>query len=120
LFASRHIRTYSKLCLTLHADRKWIAKPGAKVVMIGMGNPVQTLPISSAAVREVDLIGVFRYAGVYREALAIIAANPHLLKMVTRRFRGLSEINQAFDAASTPNDENGAMMLKVLIDVDEA
>jgi L-iditol 2-dehydrogenase len=81
-----------------------------------MGNPVQTLPISAAALREVDLIGVFRYAGVYREALDIIAGNPHLMKMVTRRFKGFHEMNRAFDAASTPNDEHGNMTLKVLID----
>jgi L-iditol 2-dehydrogenase len=84
--------------------------------MIGMGNPVQTLPISAAALREVDLIGVFRYAGVYREALEIIAENPHLMKMVTRRFTGLDEIHLAFDAASKPNDDEGNMMLKVLVD----
>ena len=85
--------------------------------MIGMGNPVQTLPISAAALREVDLIGVFRYANVYREALDIIAENPHLMKMVTRRYNGFAEINRAFDAASTPNDDDGSMTLKVLVDL---
>jgi len=87
--------------------------------MIGMGNPVQTLPISAAALREVDLIGVFRYAGVYREALEIIAENPSLMMMVTRRFAGLAEINRAFDVASKPYDEDGSMNLKVLIDFED-
>ena len=87
--------------------------------MIGMGNPVQTLPISAAALREVDLIGVFRYAGEYPEALTIIAENPHLMRMVTRRFNGFAEINRAFDVASTPNDENGNMILKVLVDFED-
>jgi L-iditol 2-dehydrogenase len=87
--------------------------------MIGMGNPVQTLPISAAALREVDLIGVFRYAGVYGEALEIIRDNPHLLQMITTRYKGFGEINRAFDAASTPNDDEGNMTLKVMVNFED-
>ncbi len=36
--------------------------PGGKLMFVDMGNPVQNLHIGSAALREVDLLGVFRYA----------------------------------------------------------
>jgi L-iditol 2-dehydrogenase len=81
-----------------------------------MGNPVQTLPISAAALREVDLFGVFRYAREYGEALKTIAEHPFLMRIVTQRFMGFTEINHAFDVAAKPNDEHGKMTLKVLID----
>ncbi|EST10028.1 Alcohol dehydrogenase, C-terminal [Kalmanozyma brasiliensis GHG001] len=48
-------------------------KAGGKVVLIGMGNPVQTLPIGNASLREVDIIGVFRYANTYPIALGLLA-----------------------------------------------
>lgn len=48
-------------------------KAGGKMVLIGMGNPIQTLPIGSASLREVDIVGVFRYANTYPTALALLA-----------------------------------------------
>ncbi|KAJ1592269.1 hypothetical protein NDA12_007048 [Ustilago hordei] len=48
-------------------------KPGGKMVLIGMGNPIQTLPIGSASLREVDIVGVFRYANTYPIALGLLA-----------------------------------------------
>lgn len=48
-------------------------KAGGKVVLIGMGNPIQTLPIGNASLREVDIIGVFRYANTYPVALGLLA-----------------------------------------------
>ena len=36
------------------------ARTGGKVLIVGMGTPNVMLPISTAALREVDLIGVFR------------------------------------------------------------
>lgn len=48
-------------------------KAGGKVVLIGMGNPIQTLPIGNASLREVDVIGVFRYANTYPVALGLLA-----------------------------------------------
>ena len=41
----------------------YAAAPGSVLVQIGMGNPIQTLPVGAAALREVDVIGVFRYDG---------------------------------------------------------
>ncbi|KAK5945718.1 hypothetical protein PMZ80_002926 [Knufia obscura] len=48
--------------------------PGGKLVLVGMGNPVQTLPLGAAALREVDIIGVFRYANCYPAAIELFAS----------------------------------------------
>lgn len=48
-------------------------RPGGKVVLIGMGSPIQTLPIGAASLREVDIVGVFRYANTYPIALGLLA-----------------------------------------------
>lgn len=50
----------------------YAAKAGGKVMLVGMGTPIQTLPISAAALREVDLCGVFRYAGTYEEGIRCV------------------------------------------------
>lgn len=48
--------------------------PGGKLVLVGMGNPIQTLPLGAAALREVDIIGVFRYANCYPAAIQLFAS----------------------------------------------
>ena len=50
------------------------ATAGGKLVLVGMGTPVQTLPLGAAALREVDIIGVFRYANCYPAAIVLFAS----------------------------------------------
>ena len=38
-------------------------------MLVGMGHPIQTLPLAAAALREVDIVGVFRYANTYAESI---------------------------------------------------
>ena len=49
------------------------AKAGGKVLLIGMGSQNALIPISNAATREVDILGSFRYADTYQEALKLLA-----------------------------------------------
>jgi L-iditol 2-dehydrogenase len=98
----------------------YATRPGGKIMLIGMGNPIQTLPISAAALREVDLVGVFRYANTYDAAIKLIASGdpllPDLSTMVTQRFKGLGSAPEAFDMARRVKDDSGNLVIKVLID----
>jgi L-iditol 2-dehydrogenase len=95
-------------------------RPGGRVMLIGMGTPIQTLPISAAALREVDLVGVFRYANTYKDAIQLIASRdpllPDLSKLVTQRFTGLEKAPEAFEMARRVKDDKGDLVIKVLID----
>lgn len=89
-------------------------------MLVGMGTPVYTLPISSAASREVDLCGVFRYANTYPEGIEILSRKPtkympDFSKLITHRFEGLRSVDKAFATAGKTKDENGSLVLKVIV-----
>ncbi|KAH7018250.1 sorbitol dehydrogenase [Microdochium trichocladiopsis] len=111
-------------------------QPGGKVMMIGMGTPIQTLPLSAAALREVDLVGVFRYANTYPKIIELLANPPasssaeveggssksripDITKLITQRYKGLENIPKAFDMASKVKDEQGNLVIKVFVDMSE-
>ncbi|KAF4119906.1 L-iditol 2-dehydrogenase [Geosmithia morbida] len=97
------------------------AKPGGKIMIIGMGTPILTLPMSAAALREVDLVGVFRYANTYAPAIKMLsdppAALPDLTKLVTQRFKGMDKIHDAFTTAGQVKDHDGKLVIKVVVDM---
>ena len=98
----------------------YATRPGGRVVIIGMGNPVQTLPISAAALREVDILGTFRYANTYPEAIKLVSGHspllPDLEKLITHRFRGLDDVERAFEMAARTQDADGNLVLKVVVE----
>lgn len=98
----------------------YATRPGGKVLLIGMGTPVQTLPISAAALREVDLVGVFRYANSYPEGIMVLAGrkegDPDLDKLVTHRFKGLDVVEDAFEMAARTVDAEGKLVIKVVVE----
>ena len=68
---------------------------------MGLGAPEVNLPIVDAAVREVDIRGIFRYANSYPTALAMVASGAvSLMPLVTHHFN-LPESVKAFEAAKT-------------------
>jgi L-iditol 2-dehydrogenase len=93
-------------------------------MLIGMGSPIQTLPISAAALREIDLVGVFRYADTYQEAIKLVSSGnpllPDLSKLITQRFKGFHGIPSAFAMAGRVKDDDGNLVLKVLVDTESA
>lgn len=90
------------------------------VVIVGMGNPIQTIPISAAALREVDIRGTFRYANTYPTAIELATSQnsglPDLARIITHRYHGLSEVKRAFEMAGETHDEEGNIVLKVLVE----
>ena len=98
----------------------YATRPGGKVVIVGMGNPIQTLPISAAALREVDILGTFRYANAYPEAIELVSGQnpqlPDLEKLITHRFRGLDDVESAFEMAARTKDADGRLVLKVVVE----
>jgi L-iditol 2-dehydrogenase len=103
----------------------YATKPGGKVIMVGMGTPVQTLPMSVAHLREVDILGIFRYANTYSTGIRLLCAQgkgapgstlPRLDDMVTHRFKGLDKAQNAFEIASRTSDNDGKLVLKVVIE----
>ncbi|KAG6888647.1 hypothetical protein C0992_007964 [Termitomyces sp. T32_za158] len=90
---------------------------GGKVMLIGMGTRNVVLPLSTAALREVDIQGSFRYANTYPAALALLASGKlkNVDKLITHRFP-LQDTKRAFDLLSRGQDDDGNMVLKVMIE----
>ncbi|KAF2197451.1 GroES-like protein [Delitschia confertaspora ATCC 74209] len=96
----------------------YATRPGGKLVMVGMGTPIQTLPMSASHLKEVDIIGIFRYANTYLIGIKILSSGvlPPLENMITHRFKGLGAAKEAFDLAGKTTDKDGNLVLKVLIE----
>lgn len=95
------------------------AKSGGKVLLIGMGTSNALIPISNAATREVDIIGSFRYADTYKEALELLASNsiPPIMDLVTHRVPfNVDAVKKAFEAMAKGKDEKGQLVIKIIID----
>jgi len=74
---------------------------GGIVVLVGLGRPLVSLPIVNAAVREIDIRGVFRYANCYPSALSLIASGRIDVKpLITHRYT-INEAVQAFEMAES-------------------
>lgn len=86
-------------------------------MLIGMGSRNVMLPLSSAALREVDIHGSFRYANTYPEALALLSSGKleNVEKLITHRFP-LKDTKSAFELLARGKDEHGKMVLKVMIE----
>ncbi|KAH7321296.1 chaperonin 10-like protein [Stachybotrys elegans] len=99
----------------------YAAATGGALMLIGMGTPVQTLPVSAAALREVDILGVFRYANTYAYGLEVLSTKgqgrlPDVGKLVSHRFSGMDGIPGAFATAGKPVGDDGNLVLKVMIE----
>ncbi|KAF9233414.1 chaperonin 10-like protein [Melanogaster broomeanus] len=70
----------------------------------------------AAALREVDIIGSFRYANTYPTALALLASGKltNIEKLITHRIR-LQDTARGFELLARGKDEDGNMVMKVMI-----
>ncbi|KAH6632717.1 chaperonin 10-like protein [Chaetomium tenue] len=101
----------------------YATRAGGRVIMVGMGTPVQTLPMSVAHLREIDILGIFRYANTYATGIRLLCARERQVRagavdeMVTHRFKGLENAHRAFELASRTVDDEGNLVLKVVIEI---
>ncbi|KIY68695.1 GroES-like protein [Cylindrobasidium torrendii FP15055 ss-10] len=94
------------------------ARTGGKVMLIGMGTPNAFLPISNAAVREVDILGSFRYANTYPEAIQMFADGKlsGITDIITHRIPLEKDgVSKAFEAMAKGKDEDGKLVIKVIV-----
>jgi L-iditol 2-dehydrogenase len=98
----------------------YAAAAGGKLLLVGMGNPTQTLPLGAAALREVDIIGVFRYANCYPAAINLFASGKLYgvaEALCTHRVK-LEDGDKAFRLAANAareGEDEGRVPVKVLI-----
>ena len=87
---------------------------------------MQTLPISEATAREIELVPTWRYANTYPRAIGIATASvsgkqfegtqlPNIRVLLTHRYKGLGAIDEAFQVAGKTKDDTGAAVVKVAI-----
>ncbi|KAG2351682.1 chaperonin 10-like protein [Suillus spraguei] len=97
--------------MSIHA-----AVAGGKVMLIGMGTRNVVLPLSAAALREVDIQGSFRYANTYPEALKLLGSGKlrNIEKLITHRIP-LEDTARAFELLARGKDEDGNMVIKIVI-----
>lgn len=111
-FSLRHrsIVFVAHLCMTQ------AAAVGGRMMLVGMGQGNVTIPLATAAVREVDIQGTFRYANAYPEAIELLASGKlqNAEKLVTHRF-SLQDAARAFELLSKGKDEDGNIVLKVMV-----
>ncbi|CAA7391830.1 unnamed protein product [Spirodela intermedia] len=90
------------------------ARAGGKVCLVGMGHNEMTLPLTPAAAREVDVVGVFRYKNTWPLCLEFLSSGKIDVKpLITHRY-GFSqrEVEEAFDVSA-----RGGSAIKVMFNL---
>jgi len=93
------------------------ARRGGKIGLVGMGASQPTLQLSAAALREVDLVGVFRYHDTWPEALDLLGSGRLLgiEKIITHRLP-LNKVKSAFELISQGSALDGPLVVKVVVE----
>lgn len=81
-----------------------------------MGNPEPQIPITRMMVREVSLVGSFRYcAGDYDKSIALASTGKiDVERLVTHRYQ-FKDADKAFDTTARGKGEDGKACIKVQI-----
>nr|KAG5701049.1 hypothetical protein BaRGS_008770 [Batillaria attramentaria] len=89
--------------------------PGGSVIIVGRGSALPQLPINLAAMREIDIKGIMRYANCYPTALSLVATGAVDVKPLITHHFSLDETVKAFQTAVTPESQ----AVKVMIHCDQ-
>ncbi|KAG0486128.1 hypothetical protein HPP92_008223 [Vanilla planifolia] len=89
-------------------------RTGGKVCLVGMGHNEMTVPLTPAAAREVDVIGIFRYKDTWPLCLEFLRSGKIDVKpLITHRFRfSQREVEEAFEVSA-----RGGNAIKVMFNL---
>jgi L-iditol 2-dehydrogenase len=84
-----------------------------------MGANVVYMPLAAAAFREVDILGVFRYANTYKAAIELMGSGAlkGVDKLVTHRYK-LDQCADAFSLVARGRDEKGNLVIKAMVSME--
>ena len=76
-----------------------MAGQGSRVVIVGMGKPQQEVNINLALIREIEIVGVWRYANTFQPAIQLIEKGMVDVKaLITHRFE-MEDVASALEFA---------------------
>lgn len=89
-------------------------KSGGKVCLVGMGHSVMQVPLTPAAAREVDVLGVFRYRNTYQLCIDLISTGRIDVKPLITHHFGFSQkdVEDAFETSA-----KGGSAIKVMFSI---
>ncbi|KAK8537102.1 hypothetical protein V6N12_043278 [Hibiscus sabdariffa] len=89
-------------------------RAGGRVCLVGLGHNEMTVPLTPAAAREVDIIGIFRYKNTWPLCIELLRSGKIDVKpLITHRF-GFSqeEVEEAFETSA-----RGGNAIKVMFNL---
>jgi L-iditol 2-dehydrogenase len=86
-------------------------KPGGRVCLVGMGHTEMTVPLTPAAAREVDIVGVFRYKNTWPLCIEFLRSGKIDVKPLITHKYGFTqkEVEEAFETSA-----RGGTAIKVM------
>ncbi|KAG5533744.1 hypothetical protein RHGRI_027808 [Rhododendron griersonianum] len=77
-------------------------RAGGKVCLVGMGQSEMTIPLTPAAAREVDIVGIFRYTNTWPLCIEFMESGKIDVKpLITHRFEFRQEqVEEAFETSA--------------------
>ncbi|XP_065870531.1 L-idonate 5-dehydrogenase-like [Euphorbia lathyris] len=89
-------------------------RSGGKVCLVGLASSEMTLPLTPAAAREVDIVGIFRYRNTWPLCLELLRTGKIDVKpLITHRYKfSQEEVEEAFETSA-----NGGNAIKVMFNL---
>jgi len=91
-----------------------MVRMGGRIVVIGLGfKDMTTSPIINILTKELDVIGILRYANVFSDALRIVASKkPPITKLITHRLN-FSELVEGMELVARGKED----VVKVMVSI---